>query len=175
MTSTVETSSLSTDGGAESEPAPSVASGTTLQPGTLLPTHGRSMKEQKAWLMERAAAHRKKAAEQARTRNAEAQSPAALQQPAVTPAAVGLPPAPAPPPPGSDDPGTPLAQSQEESDTAACDPIQALKDAGGDVAEVAQLSGADLTVALKGLGFKGLATRKKIEAALKTWHTADAC
>ena len=42
--------------------------------------------------------------------------------------------------------------------------------AGGDLSRLGRLSGAELTAALKELGFNGLKTRKAIESELQAWQ-----
>jgi hypothetical protein len=55
----------------------------------------------------------------------------------------------------------------------ASSPLDELRAAGGDVAQLAQLahvSRTELTGALKALGFKGLRTRQRLEEELKAWQ-----
>ena len=56
------------------------------------------------------------------------------------------------------------------ADGDAPDGIQALTLAGANIDELSKLSGAELTAAMKELGFKGLATRKRLEQSLKDWR-----
>lgn len=161
-----------------------------LQPGTVLPTHGRTMNEQKAWFIEKARKNREAAlvAQAAEAKKAAAEANAAAKKA---------------------DKGTTMVvlDSFNQSDAAArhlsssavdvsdsssrtgpaevtgtaddlSDGLRDLSLAGGDVNALAALAAGEsasteLGLALKGLGFKGLQTRKRLEADLRVYHAAQ--
>ena len=130
------------------------------------------MKEQKAWLMQQARAHAKVvAARRSETDASPGQETRAADT--VTPS----PPPPRPPEATADELQGKLLDetpkpATEPNNSVDCivDGVEALILAGGDVPTLASLSGADLAVALKGLGFKGLAQRRRLEQSLKEWQ-----
>ena len=69
--------------------------------------------------------------------------------------------------PSSELPPPSVTPSTDDSQTP--DGVESILAAGGSTQALASLTGAELTIALKKLGFKGLATRKRLEVALKKW------
>ena len=137
--------------------------------GGVEPTHGRTMKEQKAWFLEKAAAHAKKvmAAQQAAATMAVA-TPDSSTTAAPPTTAVSQQPE-----------SASVADASAEScdDSAVSDGLQQLslldsvREAGGDVEALRALALAErrteLRDALKSLGFTGLQTRSRVEKELK--------
>jgi hypothetical protein len=146
--------------------------------GGVKPTHGRTMKEQKAWFLQRAKAHVSQsasvvAAEQKRTAPKEDHYPFDRPPPPSDSADTSSTPSgapPAPPPAAIDvtDGSAPAAAAD-----GLADKLRELEIAGGDLPALSQLANSgnrtDLTTALKALGFKGLRTRQELEGALKAW------
>ncbi len=166
-----------------------------LQPGTrMADENARTMSEQKAWLMQRGAAHAKEMV--SRRRMAEMSVTAGPSEASAS-AVKSLPPPLAPPPPAAGPseasasavkslppplaPPPPAAPSLPEPDRPSTtvdtyvspgDSVETLALAGGDIPTLAALSGAELATALKDLGFRGLAQRKRLEASLLSWSAA---
>lgn len=148
-------------------------------------THGgsrvrtdKTMAEQKAWLLERAKAHRaahKRAA--AQSSDAPAQSSDSAEPPAGLPAP---PPPPQPQLPPAPDPAAAVSAPPASSiDTLSegvteLSLVEELTQAGGDLSALVALavgeSRTELTAALKALGFKGLKKRVALEQQLKSLH-----
>ena len=172
-----------------------------LQPGTVIPTHGRSMKEQKAWFLEKAKKFRAEQAQLLRDVAEKEAKEAAVQEAAMKATAMKEPEirvkrsdaSPAQPAPQTLEPESVRSSAAPEAavttpagavdvtDTGAAsenglsEGLQALSLAGGDLATLAALAAGEsqsteLQMALKGFGFKGLATRKKLETELKAFH-----
>ena len=143
----------------------------SLQPGTrMADENARTMDEQKAWLMQRGAAHAKEVV--ARRRMAEmtfTAGPSEASASAVesSPPPLAPPPSAAPSLPELDRPSTTVA-----TDVSPGVSVETLTLAGGDIPTLAALSGAELAAALKDLGFRGLAQRKRLEACLSSWSAA---
>ena len=138
-----------------------------IRAGGVEPTHGRTREEQKAWFKQMSANFAAKAlAAKA------AEKPAVAAKAAEKPAAAVIADAPC-----ATVPAPPIDVSEVQpppSDDDASDLLQQLTLAGGDVASLANLaageSRTELTQALKGLGFKGLQTRVRLEKELKAFH-----
>ena len=162
--------------------------------------HEMTMKERKAWLKEKAAAHRaaynsNKKREAAAAPLDQNPQPTVLPMPPVLPVLPApLAPEPPPTPPLAATAGTsraepsqlpseaPIAQSvkaqadDEGSAQGAASALQQLSLAGGDIPTLAALATGDsrseLTTALKALGFKGMRARVQMEAELKQWQAS---
>ena len=146
-----------------------------LQPGTCLPTHGRSIAEQKQLFVARAQAHRnamlKQASAAPETHTTGDMVKAATQSKASAEAR------------DSGNEITQPAAAADISDAAAnkapdgaaglSEGLEALRLAGGDLSALAALEGSERTAAFKDLGFKGLQTRRKLENELTAWQTAQ--
>ena len=147
--------------------------------GGVTPTHGRTMKEQKAWFVQRAAAHRAAAA----TRTIAASESATEKESRGTAAATSdgrdeF----AADTPGDDPPRASAALAEQQTSHAQSDALSdGLSDglrelalAGGDLPALGALatgeSRSELTTALKALGFKGLKTRQELEQQLREWQ-----
>ena len=142
-----------------------------LQPGTrMADDNARTINEQKAWLMQRGAAHAKEVV--SRRRMAEMSVTAGPSEASAS-AVESLPPPLAPPSPAAPslpEPDRPSATV--DTDVSPGDSIETLALAGGDIPTLAALRGAELATALKILGFRGLAQRKRLEASLSSWSAA---
>ena len=165
-----------TDLTGEPQPAPAARAHIMLAPASLQPgtrmadENARTMDEQKAWLMQRGAAHAKEVV--ARRRMAEmtfTAGPSEASASAVesSPPPLAPPPSAAPSLPELDRPSTTVA-----TDVSPGVSVETLTLAGGDIPTLAALSGAELAAALKDLGFRGLAQRKRLEACLSSWSAA---
>jgi hypothetical protein len=148
--------------------------------GGVEPVHGRTMKEQKAWFLQKAAVHAKKvmAAQKASTVEAVADSAATPPQLTVassdqqtelqasaTASAVDA-------PAESGDSTQPSTSPQPLSDELQqLSLLESVRRAGGDVAALRTLAveerRSELRDALKSLGFTGLQTRSKLEKELR--------
>jgi hypothetical protein len=167
-----------------------------LQPGTVIPTHGRTMKEQKAWFLKKAEEARKNhlaaaaAAAKAEAATAAKEAAAARKQEAAEASSTASAPSPSAVPkestsePVAIDVSEAAAADANAPTTAApeddglSEGLRALSLAGGDLASLSALAvgesaSTDLALSLKQLGFKGLQTRKRLEADLKAYHAAQ--
>ena len=142
-----------------------------LQPGTrMADENARTMSEQKAWLMQRGAAHAKEVV--SRRRMAEMSVTAGPSEASAS-AVKSLPPSLAPPPPAAPSlPEPDRPSTTVDTYVSPGDSVETLALAGGDIPTLAALSGAELATALKDLGFRGLAQRKRLEASLLSWSAA---
>ena len=159
-----------------------------LENGGVAPTHNRTMKEQKAWFLQKAEEHRKATAAQRRAQlekeareREKAAKTAAVEEDAPVSAATGTAatvvvtaPAPAPAPaPAAVIDVTDDAPTQPAD--GLTDKLRELKLAGGDLQSLGALATKDrteLTLALKSLGFKGLKTRNEMEKDLLAFAAA---
>ena len=160
-----------------------------LENGGVAPTHNRTMKEQKAWFLQKAEEHRKATAAQRRAQlekeareREKAAKAAAVEEDAPVSAATGgaatvvvtTAPAPAPAPaPAAVIDVTDDAPTQPAD--GLTDKLRELKLAGGDLQSLGALATNDrteLTLALKSLGFKGLKTRNEMEKDLLAFAAA---
>ena len=148
--------------------------------GGVTPTHGRTMKEQKAWFVQRAAAHRAAAAtrtiapSESETEKESRGTAAAAKSDGRDELAADV--------PGDAPPRPPAALAEQQASHAESDALSdglsdALRElalAGGDLPALGALatgeSRSELTTALKALGFKGLKTRQDLEQQLREWQ-----
>ena len=165
--------------------------------GGVKPTHNRTMAGQKAWFLQRAAAHRAAVLKSAPSTTKSAEETLAAAKADFACRSEGAPSAPPPTAPtgaaASSSPAAtesqapaastppPAAQppAVDVSDSAPADGLterlRELTIAGGDLPTLGALATRDrteLTAALKALGFKGLKTRNELEQDLKAWQAA---